>query len=518
MPAKTQPKVQSAAQFVMGGINAGRFKPGEFLPSIRMLAAEAKVSFVTMWKAVNRLKKQSHLIGKSGEAPRVAGWPIGEKRSIAEYVWPTPSAADGRTARNRLTARIRKDILQGRYQPGVPLPHLKQLEAQYRTSTRSLQRVLTGLCAEGVLEAGGRGFAVPRFPSGIDGTAIGFLAYEEYLEHYNLGIPQGHDYIRDTQLYASQAGVRLIVEPYHRSNESILCVDSSSLLFSKDQSPNILGYIYVLSEDQGLDPLLRKLAGQNRPLVILEQGGYWQFPAWIRRCPVMVIPVGITTACGEDVGRFLLSLGHTRIAYFSPYHSGIWSVSRLKGLSAAFEQAGLPGAVLPCVINYDTWFGDKNFQGDPSSVPRLKLEWPAKYESPALRREATIMQAMFHAKLDSQIVARNALQDLFEQTLKDKHITAWVGANDQIAVFILEFLRKCGVKVPQDISVASFDDSFHAHAYQLTSYNFNIPAIVSAALQHILRSQTSPQARRAKIVHIDGVVVKRQTAGLAPRV
>lgn len=258
---------------------------------------------------------------------------------------------------------------------------MKQLEIQYRTSRRSLQRVLTGLCAEGVLEAGGRGFAVPRFSSGRTGSAIGFIAFEEYLEQYYLGIPQGHDYIRDAQLYASQAGVRLIVEPYRLADGSVLPVNPGSSLFSGDQGPNILGHILILSEDSGLDPLLRKLVGQNKPLSILEQNGYWQFPAWLRRYPVMVIPVATTADCGEVMGRFLLSLGHQKIAYFSPYHAVHWSVARLKGLSTAFEQAGLPDAVLPCLMDFSTWFGDKNFRGDPSSVPRLKLQWPAKYKS-----------------------------------------------------------------------------------------------------------------------------------------
>jgi DNA-binding transcriptional regulator YhcF (GntR family) len=512
MSFEASPKVQSAIQFVVDGIESGRFAPGELLPPIRKLAVEAKVSLVTMWKAVNSLKEEGRLAGKSGHVPRVTGQRRQEGPAVSEYVWPAPGAAESETPSNRLVARIRKDILNGRFQPGASLPHFKQLQVQYRTSIRTLRRVLTGLCAQGVLEACGRGFAAPRFSSGKTNAAIGVIAYEYYLQRYYLRMPQGHDYLRDTHLLASQAGLRLIVEPYHTGNGGVMEIDPGSPLFSGDGAPNILGNILVLSDSPGIDPLLRKLVSGNKPLSILEQNGYWQIPAWLRRYPVMVIPVGITPDCGEVMGRFLLSLGHRKIAFFSPYHAGPWSVARLRGLCTAFEQAGLPDAVLPCVINYNTWFNVK----DPSAAPKLTLEWPAKYKSTVLRRETEIIESMLRGKVDDLIALRHALQGLFERAFRDENITAWVAANDDVGMFVLEFLRDHGVKVPQDISVASFDDTFDANANQLTSFNFNLPAIMNAALQHILRNETAPSAKRAKIVHIDGMVVVRQSTGPAP--
>ena len=116
-----------------------------------------------------------------------------------------------------------------------------------------------------------------------------------------------------------------------------------------------------------------------------------------------------------------------------------------------------------------------------------------------------------------QIVFRRVLSTEFTRALADPTITAWVAANDDVAVPALEFLRERGVNVPQQISVVGFDDSVNALANQLTSYNINLPAILSASLRHILRTAPRQTATRAKIVRIDGTAVERAATGPARR-
>ena len=67
------------------------------------------------------------------------------------------------------------------------------------------------------------------------------------------------------------------------------------------------------------------------------------------------------------------------------------------------------------------------------------------------------------------------------------------------------------VALPRDMSLVSFDDTTEAYLQGVTSYNFNIPALVNAVLEHIV----SPGwvRRHGQIVEIPGTVLERRTSG-----
>jgi DNA-binding LacI/PurR family transcriptional regulator/DNA-binding transcriptional regulator YhcF (GntR family) len=517
--AQLSSKIQSAVDYIIAGIESSRYPPGKLLPSIRMLAADAQVSLVTMWKAVKWLKNQNRITGKAGQMPRVAAGKQTAGIAASELVRIEIAAHQATRGKGlqRLASRVRKDILNGHFKPGMPLPLLKELEYKYHTSTRSLQKILGDLCREGLLESCGKGYAMPGFAIRKTGSAIGFIALDEYLDHYFAGIPQGHDYFRDTELYASQAGVRLIVEPFHMIDEDYgLDVSPESYLFARNRDSGILGHIYILSDPNHNDRLLKKIIQQKRPLSIIDQVGNWVVPSWLRDYPVRIIPAATTTDGGQRVGRYLLNLGHKKIAYISPYHPAAWSMRRYEGLCAAFAQAGMPQNVVAKTLRIDDWTSVANFRGDPPSMPRVKLEWSETFDSHALLKEKQRLEMIIHDKLDGMVLIRKVLTGLHEETLRDRPITAWVAANDSVAVIALEFLHEHGIQVPQDLSVVSFDDSVQAIVNQITSYNFNIPAIMGAAFRHIIQVEARPSYGRARVLNIDGMIVERQTAGKAP--
>jgi hypothetical protein len=463
-----------------------------------------------MWKAVSWLRGQGRLTGKAGQVPQVA--PKDGELAVREAGWGDGAgdSLQSGISWQRLSARIRKDVLNGLYKPGSLLPSLKQLEHQYRTSKRSLNKALAALCNEGILQICGRGFSVSRPSAGHAGSRIALLALDEYLEHYYLGMPQGHDYVRDTELLASQAGIRLTVEPY-RNEGTVLAVDAGSTVFPDTESDDILGYLYILSDPNNNDPLLKSMTRHRKPLSIIEQNGNWSMPAWLRDYPVKVFPVGVTTGDGERVGRFLRSLGHRRIAYFTPYHPLSWSEYRYQGLSSALGQAGLPDAAVKYATELSAW---STFLG-PSKLPKVKLRWPEELKSFAFRNEVQWLEIFLRERVDQIAALRRVMQKSFEQALRDERTTAWVTVNDAVAAVALEFLNKKGVKVPGDISLVSFDDSYSAIANQITSYNFNVSAIMGEAFRHITGQGAATASRRAKVVRVDGMVVERKTSGAA---
>jgi len=106
---------------------------------------------------------------------------------------------------------------------------------------------------------------------------------------------------------------------------------------------------------------------------------------------------------------------------------------------------------------------------------------------------------------------RAALRPLFERALAAHDATARVAVNDAVAMEALRFLHERGVAVPRDMSVAGFDNTLESFFNGLTSWDFNIPALVGALLGHILGPRPSGRAAYGPVVEIEGFVAARQT-------
>lgn len=511
------PRAHDAAAFVLAGVKSGRFPPGALLPSLRRLASEARVSFVTMWKAVAWLRAQGHLTGRAGQIPRVAQAPGGDAQvGAADRLGYDAVASDPGGAAGRLAGRLRRDILDGRFALGARLPLMKQLEHQYRCTGRTLRRVLGELCADGTVEPIGRGYAVRSLTVRGSRAAVALLAFHEYVDQYYLGMPKGHDYIRDGELHAAHAGVRLLVEPFRHVRSDILAVAPDSRLFTGRTAAEIQGYIYVLSDPNNNDDLLRRIVRTKKPLTVLEQCGQWVLPPWLRTYPVRVIPVGVSAEPGREIGRFLIHAGHRKIAYVSPFHPTPWSSNRMAGLTAAFAQAGHAQGVAPLCLDLLGWASSfEDFKGKAAEATKVRIELPKGHDLGASGVDFQSLETYLRDKVEGTVVMRAVLRSVFERALADKSITAWVAANDQVAVAALDFLREHRVRVPEDISLVSFDDSFLASANQITSYNFNMSAIMGEAFRHCLRRAPAGGSGRASVVHVRGVIVDRGTGGPA---
>ena len=113
----------------------------------------------------------------------------------------------------------------------------------------------------------------------------------------------------------------------------------------------------------------------------------------------------------------------------------------------------------------------------------------------------------------TSILARRHAPALLEHILRTRNATAWVVYNDEVGVTALEFLRRKGVRLPEQLSLVGFDNTLEGYRLGLSSYDFNAPAIVNALLEHILApKRAGPRALGAKI---RGMVLERRTSGAA---
>ena len=146
----------------------------------------------------------------------------------------------------------------------------------------------------------------------------------------------------------------------------------------------------------------------------LDEGG---FPVVVvdprRVADTKCISIGATNFTGGiTAAEHLLSLGHRRIAHAGGPHSVDCSHARLAGYSSALRQAGI--------------------QLDESLITHSAFSYDA---------------------------GRQAARDLLDRSDRP---TAIFAANDEIALGIMEEARRRSIRIPQDLSVVGFDDTFLA--------------------------------------------------------
>jgi DNA-binding LacI/PurR family transcriptional regulator len=108
---------------------------------------------------------------------------------------------------------------------------------------------------------------------------------------------------------------------------------------------------------------------------------------------------------------------------------------------------------------------------------------------------------------DAELYYRS--RELFAAALRNRAVTAWVLANDAVAVMARDYLSRRRIRVPRDISLIGFDDSVDAMKYRITSYNFNIAQVVHAMVHHVVTCGRLPTKRRLQPVEIEGIIVER---------
>jgi LacI family transcriptional regulator len=146
----------------------------------------------------------------------------------------------------------------------------------------------------------------------------------------------------------------------------------------------------------------------------LDQGG---FPVVVvdplRVADTKCISIGATNFTGGiTAAEHLLSLGHKRIAHAGGPHSVDCSHARLAGYSSALRQAGI--------------------ELDESLITHSGFSYDA---------------------------GRRVAHDLLDRSDRP---TAIFAANDEIALGIMEEARRRSIRIPQDLSVVGFDDTFLA--------------------------------------------------------
>jgi len=253
----------------------------------------------------------------------------------------------------------------------------------------------------------------------------------------------------------------------------------------------------------------RLLHETGKPVAVLDETGYREREVdWQRYPRIRMFTVATSERAGLDVGKRLYTLGHRHVAYISPARHSSWCMNRCEGLVKALGREN----VHECATGR-YWFDYalQEQQRGPPEEHRLRSEararlltagcvYPPDYILPSPERYPAFKALLLQW-----------LGPAFEEALADSTATAWVTANDVVALAALDYLGDHGITVPRDLSLASFDDSYQAFANDLTSYNFGLHALAEALLDYAVRGHGSSTRQAAVPAEAPGTVMVRQS-------
>jgi DNA-binding FadR family transcriptional regulator len=494
------PAIQKAVTYINEMLKREIWKPGDLLPSINRLASSAGVSTVPMWKAVHQLDTEGILEVLHGSGTRV--------RSVTEDVQSVI-----RKGWLGLRDRIHKDILSGVFPPGTLMPSLKELRVRYGVSYPTLRKALDDLMKEGAVVSEHRTFRVVLLTSKRAHAKIVLLGWSGNGLEIQNRTPWGEEFLRICENQCSRMKINLCVVRYTADEGDIRFIASNGQYTMKlNDDRSVLGYLlWAESPNELYRQVLLQLTRFKKPVAVLQEGSRLQVNDLAENCKdLQVFSIATGSNAARSVASVLKHQGHNSIAYISHLHKSDWSQARLHGLREVYLRTGEPTSVQAFVLDKFKYFDEYCNLLKPPEYYFRKL-------MPGIERKDTVprlivdvlnsLKPAFMRQIQDYVI-RNYLYPLFTKAIQDVKCSAWVCSNDYSALLALEFLKK----YPQRrVAVVGFDDTFEAFRNDLTSYNFNIQALVQLMLNHVVNPSSQALPKRVRAVEIEGMLVERST-------
>ncbi len=517
MKSHTKRRGTQARAYLLALVDRLKRAGCDALPPIRRIAIDAGVAPLTVSRALRQLAAD----GVLNVSPRV-GVRISRP---AVHLQPPTAAPIHQPAQSLdlLSSRIVTDVGNGLYVPGTPLPSYRELAQHYGASYRQVRQAFALLAAQGVLERSRRRFVVPDLPASTQPYAeLVLITGSDNIGQLQVVTPRAPEFWRALERECLQRKVRLTKIDQGRAIGKTRWPDGRRARLPEwDRSRTAIGYL-VWTVDLGAEELERVVglaATTGKPVVMVHEQP--NIPLSVVRSlarrheRVSAVHTAVSSQCGQEMGYYLRRLGHRSIAVFYPASLDPCWLARVEGLRAAYEAMGLPDAVHEYAPSaYRTTeeliqaMNASEITGALASF-RKRL---AKYDQVLVDDFAEDFNLFTNELALWRLFLQTTMAPQFRQAQAEKAATAWVGVSDLIAFGALSFLRKQARAVPRDISVAGFDDSIEAVGWDLTSYNFNMPALMSTAVSAVLGPHGGRQAGD-KVLDIRGnIMVRGSTA------
>lgn len=499
-PARRSRQFDRALEVLYGHLDAACRSKAVALPSITHLSREAGVSRQVMVRALRYCRERGlvHAAGNRGYiiAPGTAA-PAPQPGPAVPAIDENPLRGRAREVRDRLAHDIAIQI----YTPGSVLPAAKELAHRYDTCRIIVSKALSRLRAQGIVEIAKRRVRV-RAPVGTrTRSTVAFVIHHTLSLNPTDASPHAAEFWRAVEQECRERNlrVRLCTERDAKSVIDKTGACGTVLLTSQ----------FSVSDLRAMHHFIRS---RGRPLGILDDMGIVPRELGVDAASnALIVRLAVGSAAGKEMGAYLWGLGHRGIALFSLAPDTLHTRDRLSGLRQALrERASADGVTLyaPAVAVTDPFPDERRIRDALYQRVRRFIQ----------RKGGTDTNPLIRLTLWNIIEwERNklALQPLFERARNDG-ATAWVGVSDAVALQALHFLRREGLTLPRDISLAGFDNVLETFSHGLTSYSFNATGAVGRLLDHIVQPRKNRPAAHA-VYDTPGYLVERETTGPVPR-
>lgn len=505
-PARgTTSSVQKAAELLERLVGKARTAGRMRLPTVAHLARTYHFSNTTLCSALAQLEARGEI-----ERRRKAG-------IVVRSPTPPPRARPNRppyrpTKQERVYRALRKEFAFRHREAGHALPSSKQLADRLGIGRDTLRAVMRRLADEGAVERHGRWFRFPPMER-CPGTGAIMLVAHGFYYGISHRIPErAREWIQLMDLYCCQHNVTLDIVPFPLLAEHMSTPGSVRRFIDRELRGRKLLGIQVWSIGMRMDQLraaIENLAFTKAPLAVFDEEGNVPEALIQRfvRTNVKFFSISTNKTSGIHMGRFLKRTGHPVVLYITPYANTGWSRTRQQGMQEALDGSGC--TVVPLTASHEKSF---KVDEDPRMRTMLTAMRRATHEfetSPMMQNKHLNVVAHIEDYMRYRGVW-NTLIPVFERALAMPEATLWVGTNDFVASLAHGFLSSRGIRIPEDISLAGFDNSHIATFLKLTSYDFNAPRILQAMLTFNLEGgrSTNPYLR-GTLIEIDGYVNNR---------
>ncbi len=476
------------------------------LPTVRCMAAEARVNPATMAKAVGGLVRVGTLCARPGAGVSVVGQIRGTDAQ--------PPVPDRRCSWQRIRDVLVSEVLSGQMVTGELVPSRKELRARFGAGEMSVGRALAALARTGLVVRQGRGFALSAGPS--PGATVVVVTVNEDMTQVTRYTNRAAEFWRTLEHECLRRALDLRVVPYAKL-VGRAPLDREARTVVEDRM--VAGYLvwsHGLRDEA--DAVVASLAPYGKPVTVTdEHTGVQISPRVARRTRVTLLPVASDEQAGSDVARFLVEAGHRHIAFFTRNRFDRWAERRMRGLRSCLAAMGrAPGAVRHYDAGIPSEWGE--FRSRTAAGPQYREQLArlrVAGRSLGGRGKTSVQEVggqMLNYLWDEY--ASSHLVPVFGRAVDDGEATAWVCANDEIGRAAIAYLRQCGVTPGVGLSVVGFDDEIVSSGMGLTSYNFGTAAQAVACIRAIVHPSAARPRSGLIVREIPGFVVRRSSTGV----
>jgi len=507
--------LHKALEWLGGCVAGARARADLRLPNVKTLASQAGVSPKTMWKALRALGGRGVLTVIPGGGTFVAPGK-GEQLDRRLFDLPVRDRPERVPRSEQVRRAISEDLLTGRHAPGAMLPPYKELQQIYGACYMTLRTALSSLASERRIEPHGKGFRVRQYAVYRGRPVIAHI-YSRFLGEARGMVhatPFSAQYWHEIEKLRVQHGIEIELVHHDAALGHGPTAEISPRLAERYRDRSLLGcMIATLGLEEGwLDVGLQEIISHRWRTSILCEG--WDpevSPAVLHNPLLRFFALAGGSLAGEIVAEHLLQLGHRTVAVINPHREAHFATQRIAGLRRAFGRASGHRVV---AVDADSDAEQDAWRRQP--INRTFHRQANRYirsTTPRYEHDGGVFTREIDLHMGQQFLKQHLVPH-FENLLQDSSITAWVCVTDVVGLIALPFLRGMGVRVPEQVSVISFDNTVDSFGQGLTSYDFNVPAIASAMVGHIIESRGRGDHPEA-VLEIPGTVMSRASTGPA---